>query len=380
MAVAVEGYCAPGYEKVATAFAANFATEGDVGGAVAVYRDGLPIIDLWAGIADLSSQRPWTRDTIVGVFSITKGLTTIAAHLLAQRGLLDLDAPVARYWPQFAANGKAEITVRMVMSHRAGLAHAPGTFTLDEALSWTPIVDALADAAPQWEPGTQHGYHMRTFGWLVGEIIRRVSGAPTPGTFFADEIATPLGLSTWIGLPEQHDARCATLIPPDFSVLDPATLPVPGTLRFDVATGPSGLFRYDEMWNTRRLRAAELPSSNAVTDARSLARLYAACIGTVDGVRILDDRTVTRACEVQSIGPDMLLSRESCFGVGFMRPPMLNTACGPRSFGHGGAGGSASFADPDQRLGFGYVMNHMRLDEADPRVEHITNALYECLD
>jgi CubicO group peptidase (beta-lactamase class C family) len=318
-------------------------------------------------------------DTIVLVYSMTKGMSAVCANLLVERGLLDPDAPVAKYWPEFAANGKADIPVRWVLSHQAGLAVIDADVTLAQALSWTPVVDALAAQAPNWEPGTAHGYHMRSFGWLVGEIVRRIDGR-TIGAFFAQEVAAPLGLDFWIGLPEALESRVATLVPPppEFAALIRG---LPGDLLLGKATtGPSGLFMYDDMWNRRELRACELPSSNGVGDARSVARLYASLLGEVDGVRTLQAATVAAASECQVRGPDRVILVDTAFGLGFMLPPALPAAVGRRAFGHGGAGGSASFADPDAGLAFAYAMNDLRFEvDGDPRGETLAAAAYSCL-
>jgi CubicO group peptidase (beta-lactamase class C family) len=375
--VEVSGTVSPGWDGVRDAFAANFDHAGEVGAAVAVYRDGRPVVDLWAGEADATEGRPWRDDTIVGIFSGTKGLTAIAANLCVERGLLDVDAPVARWWPEFAAAGKEAVPVRWLLSHQVGLPYVEGTFTLAEVFAWEPMVTALAAQAPVWEPGTQHGYHMRTYGWLVGEVIRRASGAPTPGTFFRTEIAEPLGLSTWIGLPAPEHRRCARLIPPATALGDLVAGMEIDPLAAQVFTSPSDLFRYDEMWNRADLRSAEMPSSNGISDARSMARVYAACIGEVDGRRLLGEETIRRATEVQARGPDRIIGLESSYALGFTTPPMLPPACGPRAFGHGGAGGSMAFADPDAGLAFGYVMNRMRLDLEDRRAADLAAAAYE---
>ena len=377
MGVEILGTVAPGWEAVRDAFAANFETAGAVGAAVAVVRDGRPVVDLWAGEADAVRHTPWADDTIVGIFSGTKGLTAIAAHLLVERGALDVDAPVARWWPEFAAGGKADVPVRWLLSHQVGLPYVEGDFTLAEVLSWEPVVTALAAQAPVWEPGTAHGYHMRTYGWLVGEVIRRAAGSPTPGTFLRTDIAEPLGLSTWIGLPEREHARCARLIPPPPAPGEIQAAMALSPLASKVLTNPADLFHYDEMWNRPDVRSAEMPSSNGISDARSMARVYAACIGEVDGVRLLSDETVRRACVVQAQGPDRVLPMESSYALGFTTAPMLPPACGPRAFGHGGAGGSMAFADPDAGLAFGYVMNRMRFDLDDRRAATLAAAAYD---
>jgi CubicO group peptidase (beta-lactamase class C family) len=240
-------------------------------------------------------------------------------------------------------------------------------------------VDALAAQAPIWEPGTAHGYHLRSYGWLVGEVIRRVSGR-TVGHFFAEEIAAPLNLEFWIGLPESLEPRVAPVVPPAVA-FDTATLEklLPPEAVAAIR-GPSDLFAYDEMWNRRELHAAELPSSNGIGTARSLARLYAALIGEVDGVRILAADTVAKACEPQARGPDRIIGFDMCYGLGFMRPPGLlhgaGTAMGPVAFGHGGAGGSFTFADAEAGVSFAYTMNRLRFDLDDARAASLVAATY----
>jgi CubicO group peptidase (beta-lactamase class C family) len=360
---------------VQTAFAANFDERGEVGAALCIYLDGVPVVDVWGGVADERTGRPWDRDTIVGVFSSTKGVTAVGANLAIERGLLDPAAPVAAYWPEFAANGKESITVGEVLSHRAGLPLVEGVFTLDEALSWDPIVEALAAGAPVWEPGTQHGYHMRTFGWLVGELLRRTTGR-SPGTFLREEVLAPLDADFWIGLPESEEPRVAALVPPNPSPKASLAGLGDSLLIARVFSNPSGLFDYDEMWNTRALHVAELPSSNGIGSARALARVYASCVGEgLDGRRILTDSTVKAATAIRSQGTDAVLMVETCFGLGFMLGQSFGAANPPTAFGHAGAGGSLAFADPVSRLAFAYVMNDLRFDPTgDPRSEMLVRA------
>jgi len=379
----IRGTTEPGFERVREAFAANFERLGEVGAAVCLYRDGRPVVDLWGGIADVESGRPWERDTVVMIFSTTKGITALVANLLAERGKLDLDAPVADYWPEFAVAGKADIPVRWLLSHRAGLAAVEGDLSLQDILDWDPVVAAIAAQPPNWEPGTQHGYHVRAYGWTIGEIVRRAVGRSL-GQFLAAEIAEPLGLDIWIGLPAEEEPRCATLIParpdPDRpSFLD--LVPADGLLARAIF-GPSNLFAagYDTSWNRREIRAAEMPSSNGIADARSLARLYAATIGDVDGIRLLSSETVDAARTVQSSGADAVLTIETAFGTGFALPPMLCPDAGPGAFGHPGAGGSLAFADPEAGLAFGYVMNQMKLGTTgDESSQSLVAAAYACL-
>lgn len=358
--VEIDGFCDPGYEAVFRAFEANFTEHGDVGAAVCVYRHGRPVVDLWGGLADRDTGRLWERDTLQLVFSTTKGVTATCVHLLVERGLLDLDEPVATYWPEFAAAGKAAIPLRWVLTHQAGLAAVTSEVTFDDILGWDGIIEAIAAQAPQWEPGTEHGYHARTFGWILGEVVRRVTGNSL-GAFLAEEVAGPFGLDFFVGLPEAELGRISHLYGPE---IDPATAEVmdafmgPDTLLGQVLRGPSNLFGYDDMWNRPDLLAAEMPSSNGVGTARAVARMYAALIGEVDGRRLLAPETVAAATEVQVDGPDKVIGVPMPFGLGYMTPPPFGP---PGSFGHFGAGGSLGIADPAGEWAMGYVMNQMQL-------------------
>lgn len=374
---------APGFEPVRDAFAANFAAGTEVGAAFAVYHRGRPVVDLWGGVADVASGRPWQEDTVVLVFSTTKGATAACAHLLAARGQLDVEAPVARWWPEFAAAGKERVTVAHLLAHQAGLAWVDEPMTLEDALAWEPVVAALARQAPHWEPGTEHGYHALTFGWLVGEVVRRASGRSV-GTFFAEEIAGPLGLDFWVGLPESVEPRVAPLITPAASGDEEvraamAALAGPGSELGRALSAPGGAFADVEVFNTRAVRAAEVPAANGVADARSVARMYAAMIGEVDGVRLLPADHLERATRRRTSGPNrILLGLDIQFGLGFMVPSSVTAVGGPRSFGHFGAGGSLGWADPDAGLAFGYVMNRMEMGLAgDTRSARLIAATYQ---
>lgn len=380
-AITVHGDVDPRFARVRDAFAENFARSGDVGAACCVFHRGRPVVDVWAGLADREHGRPWARDTLGLVFSTTKGMAALCVLRLVERGLLDLDAPIASYWPEFAANGKRTIPVRWALCHKAGLADVEGTFTLEQVLAWDPVVAAIAAQKPNWEPGTKHGYHARSYGWLTGELVRRVTGK-TLGRMFAEEIAAPLGLEFWIGLPEAEEPRVATLIPapePD----DPAVrefLTSRTTLLGRVLTGPCDLFRYDERWNRRALHAAEMPSSNGIGTARAIARMYAAIAREIDGVRLLRPDTVALARSEQASGTDAVLGLHTRFGVGFMLQPTLAPAAGPTAFGHPGAGGSLGFTDPEAELGFGYVMNQLSLGAGlDLRAYRLVEATYASL-
>ncbi len=376
----IDGFVAPGWDRVADAFAANF-DHGDVGAACCVYVDGEAVVDLVGGIADTEATRTWDAHTLALVFSTTKGATATCANLLIQRDQLDPDAPVAHYWPEFAVNGKGSVLVRHVLSHSAGLPVIEGDFTLDQALAWDPVVEQLARQAPRWEPGTAVGYHMRSYGWLVGELVRRIDGRAL-GTFFRGEIGTPLGLDWWVGLPEALEPRVARIIPPDTSD-DPEVrelmdaIMAPGTMMGDALTGPANLFHYDDMWNTRALHACELPSSNGIASAHAVARMYAALVGDVDGVRVLESSSVEHATRMQIEGTDVVIGAPMRYGLGYSLGDALSSAAPATAFGHSGAGGSLGFADPARRLGFGYVMTKMRVGLAeDRRPRNLVRAAY----
>jgi CubicO group peptidase (beta-lactamase class C family) len=377
----VQGFAEPGFEAVHEAFARNFALHGEVGAAVCVYRHGRPVVDLWGGLADRDADRPWTRDTTGVVFSTTKGVTAALVNLLLERGVLELEAPIARHWPEFAAAGKSAITLRQALTHRAGLAAVDGELTLEEVLAWHPVCAAIAAQKPNWPPGSAHGYHVRSYGWILGEVVRRATGK-TLGRVFRDEMGEPLGLDFWIGLPAEQESRVARLYPaPEPG--DPQALALrerflgPDTLLGRALSGPSNLFSYGEMWNRPALHAAEMPSSNGIGSARALARLYAALIGEVDGVRLLRPETLARAVQVEVDGPDRVIQIPTRFGLGFMLPPVLSPGCPASCFGHAGAGGSLAFADPAAGIAMGYVMNQMQLGlTGDARAAGLAAAVY----
>jgi CubicO group peptidase (beta-lactamase class C family) len=328
----IGGSVEPGFEAVADAFRSSFERHGEVGAATSVYVGGRKVVDLWGGVADVATGAPYTEDTLQLVFSTTKGATAACANLLAQRGDLDLDAPVAEYWPEFKANGKGDIPVRWLLCHKAGLPYVDTRLTLEEALAWDPMIRALEDQAPLWEPGTAHGYHATTYGWLVGEVVRRITGKSL-GTFWRDEIAAPLDLEFWIGLPDDQQARVAPLI--QWGSLSDAASAVddpemkklieqfigPESMLGKALGAPNNVLSDAEGgFNNPAVRAAEIPAANGVTNARSLARFYAGLTGTVDGgpaEPILTEDQVAKASELQTSGPDKCLYMETTFGLGF---------------------------------------------------------------
>jgi CubicO group peptidase (beta-lactamase class C family) len=381
--VAVEGLCDSRFQAVRDAFAENFERRGEVGATVAITVNGKPVVDLWAGYADAARTRPWTRDTIVNIASSTKGLTAICAHRLADRGLLDLEAPVARYWPEFAQEGKAAIPVHYLLSHRAGLPAIRAPLPTEAMYDWDTMTRALAAQQPWWEPGTRHGYHVFTFGWLVGEVVRRVTGKSL-GTYWREEVAIPLGLDCHIGLAAEHEGRVAEFIPIPARQTDPEAeymKHAPEILQKAIENPPKTVADM----NTRAWRNAEIPAGNATTNARSLARVYGAlaCGGEVDGVRVLSAGAIERARTEQASGPDAVLYGVSTrFSLGFALPPTGMGAWSSRAtlFGHPGAGGSLGFADPEAHIGFGYVMNQMQSGfPPDARSLCLIEALYAAL-
>ena len=309
-----------------------------------------------------------------------EGVVAIAAHILAQEGKLDFDAPVTRYWPEFGAEDKERIPVRWLFSHRAGLSAIDRPLSLEDVYAWDPVADALAAQRPLWEPGSAHGYHVGTFGWLAGEVIRRVSGKSV-GKFVADRIAEPLGLEFWIGLPDALNSRVAALIPPPPPSGPPdvftARLLDPTTLLHRAFVNPMLL---PNTLNEPGFWAAEIPAANGIGTARSISRLYSACLGEVGGVRLLNPDTLERATEVQASGEDLVLGYETRYATGFQRSFPFRPMAGEGSFGHYGMGGSVGFADRKLGFSFAYVMNQMLPSGGiDPRPAALVEALMGCL-
>ncbi|MGC1399427.1 serine hydrolase domain-containing protein [Candidatus Binatus sp.] len=383
MAVKIEGTCDPKFNRVKDAFAENFEKRSEVGAAAAVMLDGKSVVDIWAGHADKAKTKPWTRDTLVNVYSTTKGVTAICAHRLVDKGLLDIDAPVAKYWPEFAQAGKDKIPVRFLLSHRAGLPAVRKLLADDALFNWTTMTTALAEQEPWWEPGTRHGYHALTFGWLVGEVIRRISGK-TPGAYLRDEIAGPLGADFHIGLDAKHDARTANMIAapppaPGEPNLFAEVMKDPESMVAKAFMNPPGGMR-PGMVNTREWRAAEIPAANGHGTARSLAQLYGALArgGELNGVRVMSKDEVAKCSIEQSNGPDALLIINTRFSQGYMMSqPGASLGPNPQSFGHPGAGGSLGYADPEAKIGFGYTMNKMQSGLLiDSRATALIEAVY----
>lgn len=384
----IHGDCDPKFRLVQEAFEDNFKNDLELGAAVAVTVDGRPVVDLWAGFADPERTRPWEQDTLVNVYSTTKGMTAICAHQLVDQGLLDLDQKVAHYWPEFARGGKADIPVRYLLSHQAGLPAIRTPLTVEESFEPEAMAKKLAAQEPWWEPGTKHGYHAITFGWLVGELVRRISGKKSLGTYFKEKIAGPLGLDFHIGLDDKDHDRVASItqIPPASPDFEPNLFKImieqPESVLAKTFMNPPYL-AIKNLANTPQWRRAEIPAGNGHGTARALARIYGAlaCGGELDGVRVLSPESIERARTEQSRGPDEVLIVETSFGLGFMMP-VSGSTMGPnnQAFGHPGAGGSLGFADPEALVGFGYVMNLTAADILiNDRPKALIDALYRSL-
>ena len=385
---AIEGTCDARFERVREAFARNFAEAGDLGAAVAVALHGELVVDLWAGHVDREQTRPWERDTIVLVYSSTKGVVALAAHMLADRGLLDFEAPVADVWPEFAQAGKEDLPLRYLLTHQAGLPVIDEELPVGAELQWDVMAGALARQAPVWTPGEKQGYHAASFGWLVGEVIRRVDGRSV-GTFIREEIAGPLGVDFFLGFGPEEDHRVSDLFlarvsPEAVSGLAAAALQDPTSLAgraFNLAPrGPN------KGRNSRAFRGSEQPGSNGHGNARALATIYGALGsgGAWQGRRLLSAEAIRLAGTPQTEGTDIILQTPVRRTMGFMMPvPGTRDARGENSFGHAGMGGSLGFADPHAGLGFGYTMNQMWTSTPkrpdDPRANRLARAVYASL-
>lgn len=387
MDVQVNGAVAEGFEPVGEAFAANFRTLGERGAALAVYRDGHRVVDLWGGTRDVDGSLPWERGTAQIVRSATKGVVSAALLLLHQRGELDLDAPVRTYWPEYKAAGKEHTRVRDLLAHRAGVPVLDRPLTPAEAADPDLAAAAVAAQAPVWEPGTAHGYHAQTFSWLTGELVRRVTGR-SAGAWIAEHLAGPAAADFWLGLPAAEAHRVgrvgrlqapepagALRVRPKRAVADAYADPGSLTRRAFAAITPLP----DE--NDPAYRAAVLPASNGIATADGLARVYAALIGEVDGgTRLFTPDTVELARGERSAGPDRVLVVPTRFGLGPMLHGTASPLLSPGSFGHPGRGGALGFADPESGIAFGYVTNGFRSSvTADPRAQALVRAVRTAL-
>ncbi|GLF99459.1 serine hydrolase domain-containing protein [Streptomyces yaizuensis] len=383
----VQGTVAAGFEPVRDAFVRNFEERGERGAAVAVYRHGQKVADLWAGTRDVDGRAPWAVDTTQVVRSVTKGVAAAVVLLLHQRGQIDLDAPVGTYWPEFKANGKERVLVRHLLSHRAGLPVLDRPLTPAEAIDPATAEAAMAAQAPAWEPGTDHGYHAQTYSWLIAGLVRRVTGR-TIGRWVAEEIARPLGLDFWIGLPADEAHRVGRIGQAEEPPSSPGLTLRPKRSVVAAYSDPDSLTRRafgaihplpDE--NDPAYHAAELPASNGISTARAVARFYAATIGAVGGrPRLFAPATLTLARTEESAGPDRVLVVPTRLSLGFMLHGPACPLLGPGSFGHPGRGGSLGFADPESGIALAYTTNSMWTGvTADSRSQALIRAVRSAL-
>jgi CubicO group peptidase (beta-lactamase class C family) len=387
-APAVSGFCDGRFKGVRDALRSNFRDHDELGAAVAIAVEGRLVVDIWAGWEDGARTRRWHRDTLVDVFSVGKAMAALCILILVERGQIELEAPVSRYWPEFAAADKSEVTLRMLLGHRAGLPAIRRLLPELAMYDWDLMAAALASEEPWWEPGLGHGYHVNTFGFLTGELVRRVSG-DSIGAFFRREVASRLDADFHFGIGPEHDRRTA-----DYLLGGASQEAVDGGqerrfvgdrdrefLLARAYMNPPGMSGLGTV-NTRAWRAAQIPSANAHATARGVARIYSAlaCGGAVYGIRFLGEETIEHASTEVSSGVDFVLGRPSRFGLGFqLSQPERPLGPNPRSFGHFGAGGSLGFADPEARLAFGYVMNNSGPRWQNPRNRALIDAVYASL-
>ena len=380
----INGYCDERFLEAKKIFEESINSGFELGCAITLEVEGEVVLDLWGGHSDLDKTEEWKEDTIVNVFSTTKGMAAMCLLQLVEKGLIDLDAPVSQYWPEFAAGGKETIPVRYLLCHKSGLCGVREPLEQGSFADWDLICSELAKQEPFWEPGTAHGYHAITYGHLVGEVVRRVSGKSI-GQYFNDEIAVPLNLDFWIGLPEDKFNRVTNINPDKPGLLQKILMPIlsklprslaPGPLKmlldFADPTTPAGAaFNNPKMSmqagemeaNTAKWRKAEIPAANGHGTARSIAKLYGALAigGSRDGVHVLSSETIEMARQTESDGKDLVLGQiHTRFGLGFMLGTE-DVSMGPNknSMGHGGAGGSLGFADIDNKISLGFTMNQM---------------------
>lgn len=373
----VEGRVDDRFGEVRDVFAGNLERGHDIGAAFCATVEGETVVDIWGGWADPARTRPWTRDTIVNVYSTTKTMTALTALLIADRGELDFDAPVARYWPEFAANGKADVKVSHLMSHASGLSGWKTPITEDDLYDWEKATSLLAAQAPFWAPGTAPGYHALTQGYLVGEVVRRITGKSL-GTVFREEIAEPLGADFWIGLPASEDERVAELLPPP-----------PGTSQADVrndteimrnmATNPGINVAATK---TRAWRGAEIPAAGGTGHARAVAEIHAILAngGVAKGRRFMSEAGCRKALELQIEGPDLVLASQARYGLGFGLAGGVVPLPNMSTMYWGGYGGSLVIIDMENRATFGYVMNKMAgTTQGDTRAFGLAMAMWAAL-
>lgn len=375
------GWADPAFEKCFDAFQSNFSEAGELGAACVIYQNGRPVLDAWGGFADHVGGEAWRRDTAVPVFSVTKGVAAVCILMQADRGLIDLDKPVAYYWPEFGAEGKDRVTVRAALAHRAGVPLIDGPVSLDDFGNPGRMAARLAAATPIFEPGSMHGYHAVTVGWITSELMRRITGEPI-GTWFRKHVADPRSLNIAIGRTTDDVspvARVEVLPERDTPDVDPMSdLARPISMNGLIVPRVSGLAA---MLNDPAVQKVEQAGTNAIADAHSLAKLFAATMDPIDGERLLSDRTIADACRVVSEGEQWGGMPGPTYGAGLMLPGGVQPMLGQGSFGHDGMGGSLAFAHAPSGVSFAYVRNRTGPPGiVDPMVYRVVGALAEILE
>jgi CubicO group peptidase (beta-lactamase class C family) len=375
----IHGFCEEKFEPVKEAFSKNFEEGLEVGASFAATINGKFVIDLWAGYADAEKTRPWEANTIVNVYSTTKIMTTLCTLMLVDRGLIDLDAPVSKYWPEFAQAGKEKIPVKYLLSHSSGLAGWEKIMKMETLYDWSKCVELLAEQKPMWEPGTKSGYHAITFGYLLGELVRRVTGKSL-GTFFHEEVASKIDADFHIGFTEDIDPRVADLVPP---------IPAQQEENLDFLSNP---FFMKALANpvmpisdtrTREFRAAEIPASNGHGNARSIAKVGSILAngGYFEDTQFLSNQMIEKAIEEQISGIDLVLMGSLRFGLGFglnSQDILIPRGVNPKTFYWGGFGGSVCVMDPDAKLCYAYAMNQIVISlTGDPRTKRIIDVIHD---
>jgi len=389
--VAYEGFVADGWSEVAEAFAQNIDSREDIGAGVSVFHKGKCVVDIAGGYFDREATKPYTLDTLQLVFSTTKGVVATAVAICVERGLLSYEEPVSLFWPEFAAHGKEHVTVAQLLSHQAGLYTVEGELSFEDLLNWNTMVARLADTPPLFPVGSTHGYHAITFGWLAGELVRRVDGRNI-GRFIAEEIANPLGGEIYVGLPERHEPRVSPINVgwPRTATDAPTTPAAPAQLPnkyLASALTVNGALNVKGGFNRQDLHAAEVPGANGIANARSLAAMYSATFTETEtpngAVRLLNEDTRKKMTVQQTKDGevDLCLQTQRTFAMGFVTPSEKLAFDAPGSYGHAGAGGSVAFADPGRQMGFSYIMNRMKDSMfTDPRAVRLIEAASRCAD
>ena len=389
--MAYEGFVADGWSEVAEAFAHNIDSREDIGAGVSVFHKGKCVVDIAGGYFDKEATQPYTLDTLQLVFSTTKGVVATAVAICVERGLLSYEEPVSLFWPEFAAHGKEHVTVAQLLSHQAGLYTVEGELSFEELLDWNTMVARLANTPPLFPVGSTHGYHAITFGWLAGELVRRVDGRNI-GRFIAEEIANPLGGEIYVGLPERHEPRVSPINVgwPRTATDAPSTPAAPAQLPnkyLASALTVNGALNVKGGFNRQDLHAAEVPGANGIANARSLAAMYSATFTETEtsngAVRLLNEDTRKKMTVQQTKDGevDLCLQTQRTFAMGFVTPSEKLAFDAPGSYGHAGAGGSVSFADPNRQMSFSYIMNRMKDSMfTDPRAVRLIEAASRCAD